>query len=418
MNRRERNPFSTAVLLLIGTASMPGMLLASAERIGVPDSGVELGLGWDTQSARVIPNRCIEFAPLRETGQTSRLKLSEVSDKSDLMESLNVSASMAVRSMVASGSAQAEFATQSRVSRNSETLVIRATVDNGVTFVGPAHPGNALREALPTDAADEPKARLDRGHRNLPVGVVLNEFGRDVLGDGSAAELRRFEKQCGDSFISAIYSGAELIATMSFESVSSSSKSSTRARAKAEFSAWGVSGEAETSVDSGNESSDEQSNVELEYVQIGGAGGIIPTNREDFMSKLHDLPLEAMRGPNFHAMDVMPYSDLPGWPSLQNLDVDQDPVESLLVDYYWTIGSLLDQLETIESDSHTERLVRLQDQMIEHRRNIFRLLLRSHAADSLRLEEPYFFGFLARPNPAAEQTLNQLREDLEQELDE
>ena len=38
-----------------------------------PESGVELGLGWDPQRAEIIFNRCIRFAPVKEEGQTIRM---------------------------------------------------------------------------------------------------------------------------------------------------------------------------------------------------------------------------------------------------------------------------------------------------------------------------------------------------------
>lgn len=71
---------------------------ATSRRVDVPASGVELGLGWDTARGEVVANRCVEFAPVRETGQVATLRMREVSDQSEIMESLGVSAAVSVNS--------------------------------------------------------------------------------------------------------------------------------------------------------------------------------------------------------------------------------------------------------------------------------------------------------------------------------
>ncbi len=98
------------------------------QTISVPESGVGLGMGWDSSRAEVIPNNCLEFAALRSTGQTINMEISEVSDQSEMMESMNVSASVSARSIFASGSAKTDFAKSSKMTSDTTTLLLRTTI--------------------------------------------------------------------------------------------------------------------------------------------------------------------------------------------------------------------------------------------------------------------------------------------------
>lgn len=392
---------------------LAGAAVATSIAIGVPDSGIELGLGWDTQRSRVISNRCIEFAPVREEGQQISLKISDIADSSELMEELNVSASMSVRSMMGSGSAQAEFATRSKVSRSTNTLLIRATVNNGVLFAGPSRPQEPSRHAFP--AAGAP-AEIDRAKWDSASDRLhLTEFATDLIGDGGARELREFERYCGDSFVSAIFSGAELLATMSISTTGTESVSSVKAKVKGEFSAWGAKVKAESEAGAGTDKKYENSNIEVDYTQIGGSGGIIPTTREDFKDKLHNLPTEALNGPNFHTMNVTPYSDLPDWPRAVVLDTEEHPIEALLVDYYWTLSSIEDLLEEgNDTGAHADRLKTLQDTITGFRREVFEVLGRAFRDAGQATHRTYFFGLISLPNHEVIAKLEALENDMQE----
>ena len=211
--------------------------------VGVPESGIELGMGWDTQRAETIRNRCVRFAPVREDGQQISLEMSDVSDTSELMERLKVSASMSVKSLVGSASAQAEFASRSKVNRTTNTLLIRATVNNGVLFAGPSRPQQPSRFAFPSPQG--PSELDPTAWEGTTDQLELTEFARDLLGAGGGSNVREFERHCGDSFVSAIFSGAELLATLSFSSTDSNTNRDAKSAVKGELSGFGVKGEAE-----------------------------------------------------------------------------------------------------------------------------------------------------------------------------
>ncbi len=387
---------------------------AGAVNMGAPESGVELGLGWDSQRAEIIPNRCIRFAPVREEGQTIRMQLQEVSDSSELMEQLGVSAGMSIKSALGSASAQGKFASKTKITSSSNSLLIQATVDNGVLFVGPSQPLDPVRSAYPLKEHNSSRPPWWINAANVSPLIGLTDEALDTLGSGDAKNLREFERLCGDSFVSAIYSGAELIAVVSVRSQSRSKAKSAQSCVKAKLSAWGVTGETNACTESGTDQASGSTEVTVDFTQIGGAGGKIPMNQEGFLAKLNDLPAEARTGPQFHSMDLTPYSDLPNWPHAIAMDTTDDPEEALLVNFYYTLTSvqhsLQDALDNPEQyvGEDSAQLKSLQDEVMTYRRDIFHTLQDIHRLAGIPTEVPFLFGLLTRTDAEAVRQKTQL----------
>ncbi len=303
---------------------------------GVPPGGVELGWGWDSRRGEVVPGRCVEFAPIRSTGQVATLNLKEVSDQSEVMDSLGVSASVSVRTMFASGSAQASFARDSKVSSTSTNLVLRATVDNGVFFAGPR-----AAPALHRPAFGEPPTREEVGGGGSSLGdhaLSLKPWAERLLDNPN-----EFRKSCGDSYVSSISSGAQLIALIQFSSNSSEDKRQIKAAVSAEFGPVALS----SSLEQSSSQKLSSTNLEMSFLQVGGGAGILPTDRETLLQKVRELAIEAARDPKFHSMWVTPYESLPGWRGgLLKRDRDEDEI---IADYYWFLTSLYRDVEEILS---------------------------------------------------------------------
>ena len=405
---RSKTCAITIALLFMPTTN------AGTINMGTPESGVELGLGWDSQRAEIIPNRCIRFAPVKEEGQTIRMQLKEVSDTSELMEQLSVSAGMSIKSAVGSASAQGKFASNTKVTSSSNTLLIHATVDNGVLFVGPSQPLDPVRSAFPLHGNSSTKAPWWVNSSEVSPVIHLTEEARDILGDGSARNIREFERLCGDSFVSAIYSGAELIAVMTVKSKSRSKAQSAQGCVKAKLSAWGAKGETSACATAATDQKNGSTEVAVDFTQIGGAGGKIPMNQEGFLNKLNELPSEAQAGPQFHSMNLTAYSDLPHWPHAIAMNTADDPEDALLVNFYYTLTSvqhtLQDALDNPDQyvGEDEEQLKTLQDQVIQYRRDIFGTLQDIQRLAGIPTEVPVFFGLISRTDPDAVHQKEQL----------
>ena len=350
--------------------------------VGIPLSGVELGWGWDSRRGEVVPNRCIEFAPVQARGQATRMHLTEVSDQSELMRSLNVNAAVSVRTIFASGDAKASFAKSSKVKASSTNLVLQATVDNGVLFVGPKRMPDRARYANP-QFGERGEPAPDAGWRQWAAdsgavaehSLTFRPWAKEFLDNGDGGAFRR---HCGDSFVASIQSGAELLALISFTASSAAQKQSIAASISADF---GVV-QASASAASASESSRANSDLQVTMTQIGGSGGPIATTREDLVEKLKLLALDAAMAPKFHSMQVVSYDSLADWPAEVALTASTGELE-VIADTYWFLGSFYELLEEIiaepEAYSYATGLIPseledLQDQVVEKRAALLRML--------------------------------------------
>jgi Ricin-type beta-trefoil lectin domain len=322
-----------------------------AQTEGIPESGVELGWGWNTRTGSVVSNRCVEFAPVKATGQRATLSMREVSDKSDVMDSLGVSASVSVSAIFgAKGSAQAEFAKDSKVSSTSTSLLLRATVENGVIFTGPKQDPMKARRAFPAIAENgqpaPPSLDWKKWQEEPPQRahdeVVLTPWADDLL---RKQGVKAFLRHCGDSYVSAIYSGADLLAITTFTATSQTQKENITAALQAEY---GVV-QASASVKKNKESTLESTNMHVSYMQVGGGSGILPTTRELLVTKLGGLAKEAAQDPKFHSMEVTPYDQLASWP-VGSIPPDDPEADDTMSNYYWALTSLNDDIQSILDD--------------------------------------------------------------------
>lgn len=347
-----------------------------SHRLGAPDGGVELGWGWDLIKGQTIPNRCVRFAPVRETGQTSTMTMTEVSDQSEIMDQLDVSATASIKSIGGSASAQASFAKNSKTSATETTLLLKATVQNGVLFAGPEAPGCPARRAFPQipenfaksqDTTSNPSACQSEGEsEELVDNISFTNFAQGL-------EPNEFHKMCGDAYVSRIYSGAELLATIGISTTETEDQTSTAASVKAGFGGGQVGAEAK----SDGKAKRESANLSIHFVQVGGGGGLMPISREGLSGKLQSLTIEAARDPTFIGIEVTSYRSLKN--GFQERSV---PEREISADTYWFLLSLeqeiSDILATPQAYDFTEGLTphslrELQDISIKIRENIRKL---------------------------------------------
>ncbi|MDJ0712122.1 MAG: hypothetical protein QNJ14_17155 [Woeseiaceae bacterium] len=320
-----------------------GPVAADSYRIDAPSQGVEIGLGWDSQRNRLVPSRCINFAPIQEGGQHSTLDLEEVSDSAALRKHLGVSASAQIHGLAGSGSASASFVQDTNIKSSSSNFAVRASITNGVMFIGPEKPPALRRYAFSATQPvqpvypdkPDPSTALNQSVQLAPWLNTVNAYPKDEK------SLAAFRKRCGDGYVSAIYSGVELFTVISFESTDST----TTAELKAEISAsYGVAA-GSASYEEKTENQFKSSNTRLHFFQRGGAGGIVPTGRQELAQKLQDIAREATAAPEFFDIEITPYSDLPGW-SLPPMKPG-DNYTNLMVERYLQLKTLYRDLEDV-----------------------------------------------------------------------
>lgn len=283
-----------------------------------PVDAVDLGQGWHEEQAVKAVATCIDFKPLADTGQEQTMRISVVTDRSDLMDQLDVSAEVQVKAIAYSVSGKARYAQTVEIKAESLNFVAHARVDNGVEYTAPAEVGGVKRIDLTPQYRD--LARRDRV---------------------------AFERECGDGFVSAIHAGAELTAILSFAAQSSNDRRDIEAAIKG--SGWGfeVGGKASKKM----ASYAEKSALTISYHQTGGQGNPIPTDQARFIEAIQRLPaLAAQDGVNYR-IRVQSYRSLPGYPTVEK--DEEDPFRRELATSYGRLASLRDDvveiLESLES---------------------------------------------------------------------
>jgi hypothetical protein len=286
-----------------------------------PVDAVDLGQGWHEEQAVKAVATCIDFKALADTGQEQTMRISVVTDRSDLMDQLEVSAEVQVKAIAYSVSGKARYAQAVEIKAESLNFVAYARVDNGVEYTAPADVGGLKR-------------------------IDLTPHYRDLARRDPAA----FERECGDGFVSAIHAGAELTAILSFAEESTTKRKELEASMKG--SGWGFSAKGKASAKMDEYAG--KSALTISYHQTGGQGNPIPTKQEDFLRAIERLPaLAAQDGVNYR-IRVQSYRSLPGYPALPE---KKGSFRRELAASYGRLASLRDDVvEVLESLESPEKV--------------------------------------------------------------
>lgn len=246
-----------------------------------PIEGVRLGQGWHEDQGEKAQAVCIEFQEESDDGQEQSMNMEVVTDRSEMMQSMNVSAEVQVKAIAYEVSGKASYAKNVEMKSESMNFVAHALVNNGVIFTAP----------------------LKSSKNNM---IALKPYSRNL----ASRNYPEFERQCGKTFVSAIYSGAELNAVLSFAEQNTSSRENIKASMKG--SGWGFEAGGSASKTMQNYSS--SSKLRISYYQTGGKGNPIPTDQQGFIDAIHRLPqLAAEAGYNYRVM-IRSYKSLPNFP--------------------------------------------------------------------------------------------------------
>jgi hypothetical protein len=269
-----------------------------------PVDGVRLGQGWHREGVTRAVATCIEFTAGKDSGQEQSMKLSVVNDSSALMDALDVSAEAQFKSIGYEVSGKARFARDSAVRSSNLNVLAYARVMNGVEYVAPAESGTPRR-------------------------VDLTPHYRGLARDALA-----FEQECGDSFVAAVYSGAELAALLTFSE--SDRKLRSEIEAQLSGSVGGFSGEAKGRTT--QESASTAGKLHVTFHQAGGSGGPMPTTQAGFIAALERLPDLAAKAPYNYRIQVQSYRTLPSFTA--DVEEDRDRFRRALATSYGRLETL------------------------------------------------------------------------------
>ncbi len=307
-------------------ASYREKALEATEIVEAPATGIDLGWGWNTFDSRPVPAFCIVFSEQREPAQARRMSMREVADSYEVMESMDMSAEASVKAIGVEVSGKAAFAKELNISSFASSFVLNASVDNGVRYVAPTTGASKVAES-------EISTPSGGSVRLTPEMAKL-----------ASRDLDEFLHQCGNGYVSAVYSGAKLTAVLTIQEKSLQQQETLSASLSGE--GWGA--RLESSLSGKKQSGSESSRLDLSIFQVGGRGDAIPTSKQDLLDKMKDLSSLAFDAPKDFRVAISPYENLPNWPRKPIVGEEQEFEE--LASYWGAYNTLYDEIQTVLDD--------------------------------------------------------------------
>jgi hypothetical protein len=279
--------------------------------VNYPETGVDVGWGWDSEEGIPQPNVCIEYSIEEDKGQTKYMTMTEVTDTREVMQSMNVSAAASVKTIAYQASGSAKFAKNSKINSFNSNFVLNVSVDNGVRYATPLPAGSRGEIIDPQMKKSQP----DAGAIRLTPHALRLAKQRD---------LTRFLNFCGDAYVAALYGGARLTAVITVTNSTKEEKNS--ASTHFSGSGWGANVKASASGDTNAKIARDR--VSMRFYQSGGRDDAIPASKEELMARLGDITRLASDYPAYYRVTLMPYTALSNWPD-KEIELDLSELDQL-----------------------------------------------------------------------------------------
>ena len=273
--------------------------IEAAMLVEAPETGVDLGWGWNTFHAEPIPTICVKFARGDKfKAQTTTLNFKEINDSFELMEAMDISAEVSVKTVAYKAKGKAKFAKDVNVSGFSSTFVFEAEVQNDAVYAAPTTKSLRGKAETATATEDEGAVRL------TPEAAKL-----------ARTDIELFKDVCGNGYVSATMGGAKLTAVVDIETSSRSERE--KMKAEVSGSGWGVKVKAAMGSEEGSETASFKR--EISFYQTGGRDQDLPTDEKKIMERVNDLAKQASEAEKLFQIVVMPYELLENWPRGEEL---------------------------------------------------------------------------------------------------
>jgi hypothetical protein len=171
-----------------------------------PTDGVVLGTGWNSNGSRKVSGTCIDAATHDDSGQQTSLDLTNVIDNSELRKEFGLSASASYNAGYGKTSGRYKYVHSVEIKDDKDYFAVEAQVLNGAHYLVP----RVYAHSEPLDKLDEYVAGSVSAN-NTHI-VLLPQYASLAKSDPPA-----FLKACGDSFVSTIQDGGEIIARLQFD---------------------------------------------------------------------------------------------------------------------------------------------------------------------------------------------------------
>ena len=261
--------------------------------------------------------------PDKFDAQTTTLNFKEINDSFELMESMNMSAEVSVKTVGYKAEGKAKFAKDVKVSGFSSTFMIQAEVQNGAEFAAPT-------PKRPRGKAEAATAEKGEGAVRLtPEAAKL-----------ARTDIELFKASCGNGYISATMGGAKLTAVVDVETKSRSERETMKSEVSG--SGWGVKVKAAMGSDKSSASSSFKR--EISFYQTGGKNQDLPTGEEAIIMRVQELAEQASKAEKLFQLAVTPYEVLENWPRGEELTGEETEFTQLAA-LWGAYNTLYDEIQ-------------------------------------------------------------------------
>jgi hypothetical protein len=259
---------------------------------------VGLATGWSSASHAPTPAQCITFERQQDDTSVQQASIMSFVDRSSLLDILRVSAEVRTQAILGKLSAKTRFSREVKIESNSAQFVATAVVRNGAEYVAP--------------------------------GAIQNRAGKTIdltpyYADLAATNPAAFAQACGDSFVSAIYRGADLTAVLNVVASSADEKQELASNISGSALGFSLKGEIGQKLERFKKTDQSQ----LSFIRHGGSGAPLPVTREDLDKAIVDLPSLAKTAGFPYQFAVRAYRELPSYPDKVSPNVEMRPLRNV-----------------------------------------------------------------------------------------
>ncbi|WGW04213.1 hypothetical protein [Tropicibacter oceani] len=334
--------------------------------IDYPEQGVVLGQGYNLVTDEPTQGVCVDFVPVQDPSQEVTYRFEEVTSHSTINASSRIHASGSLKMALVKASAKLDFYSKENFSIDTSKFLLTANVTNSSLFAGPSF-AYKMGASLP-GIATLPDTLKEAATNGITRAAAPTTEGENTGVKFKNVALRNNIKHCGQGYIAAIVSGAQVDAFLTFTKSDAESVAEIKAGIKATIGGiFSVSG----SFAQNQQAIERSERTEVNVYRSGGRAAAIAYDLPGLRTSLQQLPVDAAANPKPIRIAVIPYSKLDDSPlagGLQAVDLLDSIAAFFLVrdvvnetsdiaDWYQNYD--VDQIASPETDSNVARNIPL-----------------------------------------------------------
>jgi len=273
--------------------------------IDYPDQGVVLGQGYSLVVDEPTQGVCVDFVPVQDPSQEVSYRFEQVTSHSTINSSSRIHASGSLKMALVKASAKLDFYSKENFSIDTTKFLLTADITNSSLFAGPSF---AYKQgATIANVSNIPEAVRKGAVDSILRAAAPSGSAENVGVKFKNAGLRNNIKHCGQGYVAAIVSGAEVDAFLTFSKSDAEAVAEVKAGIKATIGGiFSVSG----SLAQNQQAIERNERTEVNVYRSGGRAADFAYTVDALRTSLQKLPTDAAAHPKPIRIGILPYSKL------------------------------------------------------------------------------------------------------------